>query len=207
MEMDIGARVACTDGVAGEVVAIVADPVARTVTHLGVEPEHRPGLARLVNVELVSAAIPGAVELSCTLSTFQDLPAFRDVDFVPYVPDSGDVGATVAWPYVALPDRVVPLLVDRVPAGEVEVRRGDRVHARDGSIGRVEGLVVDRERHITHVLLEEGHLWGRKEVAIPIAAVEVVDEAGIHVGLAKRDVAGLPELGVARPGGGGRVNQ
>jgi hypothetical protein len=56
---------------------------------------------------------------------------------------------------------------DRVPVGEVEVRRGDHVYATDGPIGRVQGLVIDaRDYHVTHVLLDEGHLWGKKEVAI-----------------------------------------
>ena len=42
--------------------------------------------------------------------------------------------------------------------------RGDPVHALDGEIGRVQGLLVDPDDHrVTHVLLEEGHLWGRKK--------------------------------------------
>ena len=32
---------------------------------------------------------------------------------------------------------------DRVPAGEVEVRRGEHVHATDGPIGKAQGLVRD----------------------------------------------------------------
>jgi len=61
---------------------------------------------------------------------------------------------------------------DTVPLGEVDVRRGEHVHATDGNIGRVQGLVIEPgSHHVTHVLLQEGHLWGRKEVAIPIGAV------------------------------------
>jgi hypothetical protein len=53
---------------------------------------------------------------------------------------------------------------DRVPVGEVEVRRGEHVHATDGPIGQVQGLVMDpSDHHVTHVLLDEGHLWGKKE--------------------------------------------
>jgi hypothetical protein len=32
---------------------------------------------------------------------------------------------------------------DTVPAGEVAVRRDERIHATDGEIGQVEGLVID----------------------------------------------------------------
>ena len=67
------------------------------------------------------------------------------------------------------------MLVDRVPLGEVEVHRGDPVHAADGWIGSVQGLAIDPEDHqVTHVLLQEGDPWGRKQVAIPIGATSRV---------------------------------
>jgi sporulation protein YlmC with PRC-barrel domain len=76
------------------------------------------------------------------------------------------------------------------------VRRGDRVHATDGEIGHVEGLVIDpRNHHVTHVLLQEGHLWGRKEVAIPISAVTGADD-GIRVSLTKDGVRDLPPVDI-----------
>ena len=83
---------------------------------------------------------------------------------------------------------------DRVPLGDVEVRRGQHVHASDGSIGRVQGLVVDpTDHHVTHVLLDEGHFWGKKEVAIPIGAVTDVTD-GVRLSLTKDEVADLPPV-------------
>ncbi|MGC2191484.1 MAG: PRC-barrel domain-containing protein [Candidatus Dormiibacterota bacterium] len=83
---------------------------------------------------------------------------------------------------------------DRVPVGEVEVRRGDAVHASDGTIGRVQGLVIDpRDHQVTHFLLEEGHLWGEKTVSIPISAVTGVDD-GVHLNLTKDEVRDLPPV-------------
>ena len=88
---------------------------------------------------------------------------------------------------------------DAVPAGEVAVRRGERVHATDGDIGQVEGLVIDpRNHHVTHVLLQEGHLWGRKEVAIPISAVTGVDDR-IRLNIAKQEVQDLPPVDIDHP--------
>lgn len=89
---------------------------------------------------------------------------------------------------------------DRVPAGEVEVQRGERVHATDGAIGRVQGLVVDvRDHGVTHVLLDEGHLWGARRVAIPISAVVGVDDDGVALNLTKAEVRDLPEVDVGQP--------
>ena len=84
---------------------------------------------------------------------------------------------------------------DKVPPGEVEVRRGQRAHASDGPIGHVRGLVVDPSDHqVTHVLLDEGHLWGKKEVSIPISAVTGVDEDGVRLSLTKAQIADLPPV-------------
>jgi hypothetical protein len=85
---------------------------------------------------------------------------------------------------------------DRVPLGEVEVRRGDQVHATDGWIGSVQGLVIDpADHHVTHVLLAEGHLWGRKQVAIPITNASRVGDS-IRVELTKKQVEDLPPVGL-----------
>jgi hypothetical protein len=63
----------------------------------------------------------------------------------------------------------------------------------------VQGLVIDpRNRHVTHVLLQEGHLWGRKEVAIPIGAVTGVDD-GIRLNITKQEVQELPAVDVDDP--------
>jgi len=83
---------------------------------------------------------------------------------------------------------------DRVPVGEVEVRRGEHVHATDGDIGRVQGLVIDpSDHHVTHVLLDEGHLWGQKRVAIPIKAVTGIND-GVRLNLTKDEVRDLPPV-------------
>jgi hypothetical protein len=51
---------------------------------------------------------------------------------------------------------------------------------------------LDNEAHrVTHVLLKEGHFWGRKEVAIPVSAVTGL-EYGIRLNLTKKQVEDLP---------------
>jgi sporulation protein YlmC with PRC-barrel domain len=123
-------------------------------------------------------------------------------------------GEVLSWPYYSLaldgrgfgPGSMgvaggLPLAVtyDKVPLGEVAIRRGEPVHATDGEIGRVQGLVIDTsDQHVTHVLLAEGHLWGRKEVAIPISAVTRVKD-GIQLKITKHDVQDLPPVDIAHP--------
>jgi hypothetical protein len=94
------------------------------------------------------------------------------------------------------PPRIATTVVyDRVPLGEVEVHRGDKVTATDGQVGAVAGLVVHPDDHqVTHVLLEEGHLWGRRQVAIPIRRVSAQD--GLVVDLTLAEIRDLPAVGV-----------
>ena len=45
------------------------------------------------------------------------------------------------------------------------------MHATDGTIGRVQGLVVElTDDHVTHVLLDEGQLWGEGATVAPTPA-------------------------------------
>jgi sporulation protein YlmC with PRC-barrel domain len=207
----IGADTWCTDGACGEVSRVVVDPVARAVTHLVVEPAGRRGLGRLVPLDLVDST-GGEIRLRCTLAEFEKLDAAEETQFVPGTRGYAAYGPeqVLAWPYSSLGgiDSVAGEIVsgvsetityDTLPLGEVAVRRGDRVHATDGAIGHVEGLVIDpRNHHVTHVLLQEGHLWGHKEVAIPISAVTGAGD-GIELNLTKDQIRDLPPVDMDHP--------
>ncbi len=171
----IGSPVSTRDGDCGKLSRIVIDPVARALTHLVVQPRVWSGIGRLVPIELVDATAEG-ISLRCSRAEFDALEEAEETDFLPEADGAqayGEGGAWV-WPYYGLGSldsgagsavmAGIPTVVthDRVPVGEVEIRRGEHVHATDGIIGRVQGLVIDpNDHHVTHVLLEEGHLWGR----------------------------------------------
>lgn len=203
-EFVIGAEATCSDGRCGEISRVVIDPVARVVTHLVVEPKHRQGLGRLVPLNLVDSST-GDVQIRCTTAEFEKLEHAEETQFLP---GSGghmgyEAGQALSQPYYGLADGIgeVPEAVtyDTVPLGEVAIRRGDPVHATDGPIGKVEGLVIDpRNHYVTHVLLQEGHFWGRKEVAIPIIVVIGVED-GIRLSISKQDVEDLPSVEVVHP--------
>ncbi len=48
------------------------------------------------------------------------------------------------------------------------------------------------------MLLQEGHRWGRKEVAIPISAVTGPDD-GIRLSITKQQVPDLPPVDIDHP--------
>lgn len=195
-EFTIGAPANCSDGSCGEVVGVITDPVARTVTHLVIQPRYRPDRGRLVPLELVDPSA-GHVRLRCTLAEFDQLEPAEEVDPIPASDYGGVIPAAASGMIVGdTPGFAMPFTIqDAVPLGETEVRHGDPVHAVDGEIGRVQGFIVDPDDHrVTHVLLREGHLWGRKEVTIPISAVTGFD-GGIRLSITKRQVEDLPPAG------------
>jgi hypothetical protein len=51
---------------------------------------------------------------------------------------------------------------------------------------------------VTHVLLQEGHLWGHKEIAIPVSAVQGID-AGVRLSITKQQVEKLPHIDIVQP--------
>ena len=205
----IGADASCSDGDCGKVTRVVVDPVARTVTHLVIEPKHRYDRGRLVPLDLVDATT-GEIRLRCTLEEFEELDPAEETQFLPGTPGypGYDSEQVLYMPYygmggMGMAGAYAPATVtyDAVPLDEVEVRRGEHVHATDGHIGKVQGLVIDPDSyHVTHVLLQEGHLWGRKEVAIPIGAVTGVED-GIRLNITKQQVQDLPPVDIHHPNG------
>jgi sporulation protein YlmC with PRC-barrel domain len=190
-EFAMGVKASCVDGLCGEVSRMIIDPVTDTVTHLVIEPKHRRETARLVPLDLVETTA-GGVRLRCTLAEFGGLDAAEETELV----DTGIEGMGIASlnTPMGLTPAVVTVVEDIVPLGETEIAHGESVHALDGEIGRVQGFMVDPgNRRVTHVLLREGHLWGRKEVAIPVSAVKKV-ENGIWLKLTKKQVEDLPEV-------------
>lgn len=207
VQVTIGARVRCQDGPCGRVTHVVVDPVAGELTHLVVEPDQRQGLGRLVPLDLVDAS-SGEITLGCTLAEFERLDPAEQTQFIPGSAGYAAYGPeqVLAWPYYGaggesvagetLPSTSQTVTYDSIPAGEVAIRRGMRVQATDGLIGHVHGLVLDRrDRRVTHVLLQEGHLLARKEVAIPVSVVTGVGD-NVELSIGRQQVQDLPPADV-----------
>jgi sporulation protein YlmC with PRC-barrel domain len=218
-QFTIGAEVSCSDGAVGEVTRVIVDPVAEAVTHLAVGPAHRRDPGRLVPLSLIDATA-GQVRLRCTSAEFGKLDPAEETRFIPATSAYAGYGPGQVsyWPYYGLgaggmglgsmslglnggsPAQTVTY--DSIPPGEVDIHRGDHVEATDGDIGRVQGLVIDRgSGHVTHVLLQEGHLWGRREVAIPVSAVAST-VGGILLTITKQQVQDLAPVDASHPGAG-----
>lgn len=215
MRLELDKPVLCEDEEVGKLADLVVDPVAKRVTHLVVKPEHGPGSSHLVPIELVEPGEQvGGIGLKCSRAELEALPPVEEFSYlrlgeVATDDPNWDVGVSdvLALPYYDSTGLAGPVdavgdmgvVYDRVPKGEVEVRRSSRVLASDGDyIGDVDGFLVADDDHITHFVLERGHLWGRREVTVPISAVESVASDVVKLRLSKDEVGDLPSHKVHR---------
>jgi len=212
MRLEFGSPVQCLDGPAGELADVVVARDSRCVTHLVVEPRHRHRLARLVPIDLVRpGSNGGAISLTCTTRDVAELqtveeyaylrlaePLTEDPEWEPGVQrvlaepswDESRFGiGTPAWNF----DPHVSITYDRIPKGEAELRRASSVTSADGHrLGHISALLVDEDERVTHVVLERGHLFGRGEVAVPVAAIARVATDAVTLTLDRDEVASLP---------------
>ena len=209
MRLELGRRVRCTDDELGELTDLVVDPVKKRVTHLVVKSRHGVGEAHLVPIELAEAGEGTEILLTCALADARALPnaeefAYLRLGEMPKGDPDWDVGVTtpLALPYYESAGldgfpvgygQDAGMVYDRVPKGEVEVRRSSSVMTTDGHyVGDVDGFLVDEEDQITHFVLERGHLWGRREVTVPIGAVAKVESDTVTVNLSSDEIGALP---------------
>jgi sporulation protein YlmC with PRC-barrel domain len=224
LPLRIGAAASCSDGACGHVSRIIVNPAAREVTHLVVDQKHRNGPGRLVPLGLVDATT-GHIQLCCTLAEFQALRPAQETEVVPDLDPNGPHN-TRSYPSASIlplgggvlgtagggeagrdlapgrPEAPEEVTTDFVPSGEVEIGRETVVCATDGEIGQVQGLAVEPGGHlVTHVLFQQGHMLGRKEVAVPVGSVIKIGTLLIRLSLTKHQAKDLPSADIDRPAG------
>jgi sporulation protein YlmC with PRC-barrel domain len=172
-----------------------------------IRPAQHAEDARLVPISLASRAEDGESEISLNcgaadLERFDPVHKFEilragerpnedpkwdvgveDIVVAPnYAPTAfGDYGGSL--------DSDVTISYDRVPKGEIELRHASSVYSADGHhLGSVDAVVVDDGDRLTHLLLERGHLWWKREVALPADAISKFESDMLTLGLTKREL-------------------
>jgi sporulation protein YlmC with PRC-barrel domain len=194
MDIPINAKVLCADGQpCGRTSYVVLNPVTETMTHVVVKRGVWPHDERLVPIGLVTESALDHIRLSCSKDKLAALDSFIETDFVESEVDQYLTDPYVlAWPYRYSEKTHIPLEHERIPIGELAVRRGARVETSDGYAGHVDGFLVDENsEHITHLVLRAGHLWGQKDVTVPVSEIARIDEDVVHLKLDKHSIEHL----------------
>ena len=209
MEFKFGAGASCSDGHCGELARTIFDPATRAVTHLVIEPRRHAAAGRLVPIELADTT-GGQIRLRCTRAEFDQLDPSKEIHLAEGLDYAGGYGPDAVMGYgnvgsmgvgasssgmgigMSLGHDTPTVSSDAVPEDEREVARHDHIHATDGLIGELNGFVVESDDHrVTHIFLREGHLWGHREIAIPVSAITSAYPV-IRLNLTKKQVEELP---------------
>ncbi len=205
MEIPINTQVECTDGVCGRSAYVLINPVLGQVTHLVVK-EASSNKERIVPIDLVSETISDTILLRCSKEELAKMEPFVQTRFIvenlpEYAGKAGyGTGTYFYWPYSNTVKKVYESIkYQQIPPGEMAIYRGTRVEATDGFVGKVDEFVVNPDNcHITHLVMREGHLWGQKDVIIPVSEIRVSNEETVHLKLNKQQIESLPTFPVHR---------
>jgi sporulation protein YlmC with PRC-barrel domain len=213
MRLELGCPVHCADDAFGDLADVVIDPGAQRVTHLVVQPHERHDLARLVPIgrAQLGAGSGGRISLDCTVGELNEVEPLHDfayvrlgerplasnwdvgIEEISQMPLSGSLGVNAlgaGMEPIGFDDHGT-LSYDRIPKGTVELRSASEVTSSDGHhVGHVVGLVIDETQQISQLVLEHGHLWGKREIEIPIGSIDRIESDEVLLAVAHDDVVG-----------------
>lgn len=202
MDIPIGVDVFCEGAPCGRSTYVVVDPHGQRVTHVVVRGTRFEDGDRLVPLTEVEGTTPTRITLRCTAAELAAMPAFTETEYVRSDVPFFTYGAAdyLMWPYPDIPaPMTVPVERRRVPRGEEAVPRGARVRATDGFVGRVDEFEVDpASGQVTHLVMRRGHLWGQRDVFLPVEAIDRVKADVVYLKLGRAQVGRLPAVRVPR---------
>jgi sporulation protein YlmC with PRC-barrel domain len=195
-QLSLGMSVHCTDGEAGRLEKIVADPETHEPAYLVV----RRGLVSrhdvVVPVGLVRAVDAETLSLDATTEALRTFPEY-EITVEKRQPPKQDFEPS--WPPLppqALPWEeagVVKVRQRTVPAHTIDIRRGMTVYDPTGvRLGQVEGVIVDAERRqASHLALRRPHPLAQELRLVPVDLVDFVIRSDVYLLIPQGQVQGL----------------
>lgn len=201
-DIPLNAKVQCSDGECGKTTNVLVNPVSLKVTHIAIKDKKLPSNpTRLVPFGMVASVTPKQVTLTCSIKDVTGMPPFL-VDTLVQQSSSGQAyasGEAYHSQYVVNDTAYDSVRAQNMPKGELAVYSGMHVEASDGKVGKLDELVLDSDSgNITHIQMREGHLWGKKDVAIPVEDIDFTDGKTVYLKIDKDAVKALPAVKVKR---------
>ncbi len=199
MDIPINAKVRCSDGPCGQSMYVILKPTSEEITHLVVSNDSLEEIEYMVSIDHVAEGTPNEIQLNCSLDELSEMPVFDKVEYIPTITAGLNGTPYVMWPYYYPASSNNPLEKDHIPADELAIRRGAGVEAADGPVGRVDEFLIDPVNDlITHLVMREGHLWGQKDVTIPVGQIDHYRGNTVYLKLRKKDIEQLPAVPIRR---------
>jgi hypothetical protein len=195
MDIPLNAKVSCSDGPSGHSVYLVLMPTSNKITHVVVDDGSFPETQYLVPIDRILKSAPESIQLNCTLDELSKMPVFNQVEFIRSGLNGTSGSFSTYWPYATLGPDFIATDNKPLPVNELAIRRGAGVEATDGHVGHVGEFLIDPINNtISHIILCEGHLWGEKDVTIPLSQINCIEENTVWLKLNKRSIEALPAI-------------
>jgi len=191
MDIALHAPVDGLDGELGRVENVLVNVMAGKITFLVVRASESPNAERLVPEKCIESAEKGRVKLRIDMKEFHKLKEFIQEEYLP----PNMFMRMAQEEHETLPLAPASWTVEReaIPEGAVAMRRHAAVMATDGKAGKVDEYLVERRTgRITHLVMTEGHLWGKRTIEIPVALVDRYEDNAVHLKIDKEAVELLP---------------
>jgi sporulation protein YlmC with PRC-barrel domain len=199
MDIPINAKVSCLDGPCGQSMLVILKPTTQEITHFVVSNQSIPETEYLVSIDHIAESTPDNIRLNCSLEELTQMPIFARSEFVPSDLIGFSGSSAMMWPYYVPLTAYITPEQEHIPAGELAIRRGAGVEASDGHAGRVDEFLINPTNdHISHLVMREGHLWGRKDVTIPVSQIDHFADNVVYLKLSKQEIEKLPSIPVHR---------
>ncbi len=197
IHIPLDAKVNCLDGPGGESTQIVINPTTQKIGFVVIREEAEGHKERLVPVEQVLQTTHNTIDLKCTVDELAAMEPFVETHYIHIDSPEYMKGSTyLALPYAVLsePD-FLKIEESHVPPEQLAIRRGTGVQATDGWVGTVDEFLIDPETgDVTHLVLRERHLWGKKDLTLPVSAIEKVFDDVVYLKLSKKTIEKLPTV-------------
>ena len=194
MEFPIEVPVNCTDGPVGQSMTLIVDPATEQVVSIAVRDAESPHTTHLVAVERVTKVTAESIELDCTRAKLETMPPFIETEYlmVPTCTYGDDLYGGYSGSEMVVVEHQL------VPERTLAVNRGMTVEAKDGFIGTIDELVVDKNSgRVTHFVLKKGHVWAQAEVTLAVTQIERAEGSVVYLKLDKDAIEAMPIV----PGG------
>jgi sporulation protein YlmC with PRC-barrel domain len=207
MDVPLDVRVYASDGEVGRSTAIIFDPATQQVTHFVALVE---GSEYLVPIDAIAKSSPVFIRLSWSREELSHAEPFTKVvpmDDAQMAVLAAEMTAPSSMGPYASPDATYmaetlansTMREEQVPANELTIHLDAQVEATDGSAGQVEEFIIDGQTsRISHLVLRQGHLWGQRDVSVPMEQVDRVENDVIYLKLDKKAIGQLPTAPVPK---------
>ena len=199
MNISLNAGIVCTDKPCGKLNHIILRSTNDEITHLVVRTDNSDTDQYLVPLSMIVKADRDQVWLNCTSGELQSLPRFEREVYLPRSVFEYQLKPYLVTTHAVLPGAYIPIEVEKIPIGELAIKKGASVEATDGQIGFIDEILLDPEDHcISHLVLRKGHLWDQEDVTIPIDFIDRIEEDVVHLNIRKKEVEDLPAAPIHR---------